>query len=211
MRIHASHPLALTTLGLLTLAFVGCGSDTAETDSETESISAAAKPTIADAPTPVTADSAPGLPESRPAVAIEQSVDSATKAVGTAVDDQVRQTAQKVETAIGAPPSPDASALPALIEPVIEAAKSQVNQAAGELGQGVQKVTDGLKEGVRQTTDELTQGLREKSDALGQKARDEAHKTTSSLLNRLNTTAKDAAKQGINKAKIAVKDVAPKN
>lgn len=227
MRICPRNALALPTLGLLTVALAGCHSEspTAEFDATPAPPVAASSLTPAGDNAPVPAPALPVPPEPTPVVA-------AAPAAG-AVDEHVRQTGRKLETPATAPaPAADAadSALPALIEPAVEAVKGEANAAAGAVGDGVKQVGEGVKQGVRQAADEVTRGVRQKADGLTQglrkaaddlseKARSETHKAAADLLNGIDAKARSAAKNGLNKATDAVESAvgrpttppAPKN
>ena len=131
----------------------------------------------------------------------DQAVRTARKVEG-AVDQTVRKTAREGSIMIGAQAIDPAGFEP----PVVNAAKEQVGQAVGELGQSAQQVAEGVKQGARQTADEINQEVQKKADGLKQefrqatdaltrKARDTTHKATSGLLKSLQSKAKETVKE----------------
>lgn len=162
-----ARPFVLPSLGLLGWALlVGCHAE--------------APPTVAPTPSPASAPMvAASEPEGRQAVdqGTDRKVEKAEKVAGAVVP-----------ATNPAPPASDAA--PPLTGPVVDAARTQVNDAVGELGRGVQPVTDEAAAGARQKADGLEQNLRQATDDPGKKAQ-------------------GPVDQGLKRAKDAVQEVVP--
>lgn len=214
MRMRFTTVLTMTTLGFLTLALSGCQSEGTKFDvpGASASTSASAVPGSAVAEplgSPNDLEHAPGIPPVIEAPAVQTSIeappltpleDARTAVEG--IDEGIQRTSQEV--------------LPEVVAPVVDAAKGQVNEAVGELGDGARRVADGVTQGVRQAAEEATQGVREKADGLkqsfrqatedlSQKAKETTHRTTSDLLKKL----KEGARETVKGAKEAVTPAAP--
>ena len=131
--------------------------------------------------------------------------------------DRTVEKAEKVADATAPQPAPapapaSSDTVPPLTAPVVDAVKTQVHEALGELGDGVQQATAGARQkadkiasGARQKADGLEQNLRQASDDLGKKARDATHNVTSDLLKK----AQGTVDQGLERARETAKDLVP--
>jgi len=159
-RFRVSTWAVLPAFGLLTLFAAGCQSKAPE-DAAVDTTPAPVVPAPlsrfpADAApkllVPVAAADDPNTPMP-PTAPVAEAVEPIIQRAEREVDSGVRQTARKVEAALGI----DDAAPPAVEAP--EAVKPAADPAPGPIGQGVQQVTDEVKAGVRQTADAIKQGV----------------------------------------------------